>query len=74
MDTAQIVIYIIAGLINLALIVITFMKGKPVFGIIGIFIPIFALIGAIRLAKPNSSWARGRYDEAQMAEARRRFP
>lgn len=73
MDTAQITIYVIAGLINLALVVITFMKGKPVFGVIGIFVPIFALIGAIRLAKPESSWARSRYNDAMMAEARSRF-
>ncbi len=31
-------------------------------------------MGAIRLAKPQSVWARTFYDEARMAEAIRRFP
>ena len=32
-----------------------------------------AVVGAIRLARPDSGWARRRYDEAKMAEARARF-
>ena len=34
---------------------------------------IAAIVGAIRLARPDSGWARRRYDEAKMAEARARF-
>ena len=34
--------------LNLAVVVITFMKRKTVMGIVGIFIPFVALIGAIR--------------------------
>lgn len=74
MDTAQIIVAVLAVAINLAIVVITFMKGKYVFGVIGIFIPIFALFGAIRLAKPDSSWARSNYDEAKMAASRARYP
>jgi len=33
-----------------------------------------ALVGAIRLAKPNSWWARRWYDRAKMKAARARFP
>ena len=32
-----------------------------------------ALVGAIRLAKPNSGWAR-KYSRPKMEEAKRRFP
>ncbi len=74
MDTVQIIIAILAVAINLAIVVITFMKGKYVFGIIGIFIPLFALFGACRQAKPDSSWARSRYDDIQMARSIERYP
>jgi hypothetical protein len=36
-------------------------------------LPIIALVGAIRLAKPDSEWARRFYDERQLAESRTRF-
>jgi len=47
--------------VNLLLCVICVLKGKVVTGVIGIFIGIVALIGAIRLAKPGSWWAANRY-------------
>jgi hypothetical protein len=36
-------------------------KGKPMLGVMGIFVPLVSLIGAIRLAAPTSRWARRRY-------------
>ena len=47
--------------VNLLLCVICLLKGKIVTGVIGIFINIVALVGAIRLAKPGSWWAAHRY-------------
>jgi hypothetical protein len=47
--------------VNLALCVICLLKGKVVTGVIGIFVGLVALIGAIRLAKPGSWWAARRY-------------
>ncbi len=47
--------------VNLLLCVICLLKGKVVTGIIGVFISVAALIGAIRLAKPGSWWAARRY-------------
>jgi hypothetical protein len=46
---------------NLLLCLICMLKGKVVTGVIGIFISIVALIGAVRLAKPGSWWAARRY-------------
>jgi hypothetical protein len=43
--------------VNLLLCVICLLKGKVVTGVIGIFVGIVALVGAIRLAKPGSWWA-----------------
>jgi hypothetical protein len=47
--------------VNLLLCVICLLKGKVVTGVIGIFIGVVALVGAIRLAKPGSWWAAKRY-------------
>ena len=47
--------------VNLLLCVICLLKGKIVTGVIGVFIGVVALVGAIRLAKPGSWWAAHRY-------------
>jgi len=50
---------------------IALLKGKIFLGLIGLFIPILAPIGAIRLARPSSPWARWRYrdNEKKMTKA-----
>jgi len=57
-DTATV---IVACVVVLAPVAIAFLKGKFFTGFVGLFIPIMGLIGAIRLAKPSSPWARWRY-------------
>lgn len=57
-------------LVNLVLSVITLLKGKIWTGLAGLFLPILLLIGAIRLAVPNSPWARWRYPAGSRALAR----
>jgi hypothetical protein len=47
--------------VNLLLCVICLLKGKVVTGVIGIFISVVAIVGAVRLAKPGSWWAQHRY-------------
>ena len=43
--------------INVACAVVCFMKGKPWFGLLGVFVAgPFGWIGAARIAKPGSSW------------------
>jgi hypothetical protein len=61
--------------VNLALCVICLLKGKVLTGVIGIFVGLVALIGAIRLAKPGSWWATHRYATRprRAARAARRF-
>ena len=59
--------------LGLAAAVLCFLKGKRFMGIVGIFIPLVAWIGAVRLAKPRSIWARKRYGEDKLAKARDRF-
>ncbi|MEV0270192.1 hypothetical protein AB0H43_15540 [Hamadaea sp. NPDC050747] len=48
-------------LLNLALAAITLLKGKIWTGLVGLFVPILLYVGAIRLARPGSPWARWRY-------------
>ena len=50
-----------------------FAKGRVLLGVVGLFIPIFALAGAVRLARPGSAWAKWRYDAATTARAEARF-
>ena len=62
------------ALLNLALVVITLLKGKIWTGLVGIFIPVLTIIGAIRLSRPDAPWARWRYRRRprKLRRARRR--
>jgi hypothetical protein len=59
---------VIAGLA-----IVCFAKGRVLLGVIGLFVPIVALAGALRLGHPTSPWARWRYDDARRARAAQRF-
>jgi hypothetical protein len=59
---------------NLAFALVAILKGRPVLGVVGVFVPFLALVAALRLARPTSPWARRRYDDRRMARARSRFP
>lgn len=47
--------------VNLVFVVIAVGKGKLLTGILGAAIPLVAIVGAVRLAKPGSRWAKRRY-------------
>jgi lysyl-tRNA synthetase, class II len=55
------------------LVVICFMKGKLLWGVFGIYLWPIALVGALRLARPDSWWARHRYDADRLARSQRRY-
>jgi hypothetical protein len=61
--------------IDIALAATTSLKGKPLLGLLGVFVPLFSLVGAVRLAAPTSPWARRRYgaDNRKLARSRERF-
>jgi hypothetical protein len=61
--------------IDVTLAAVTIFKGKPLLGLLGVFVPLFSLIGAVRLAAPTSPWARRRYgpDSRKLARSRERF-
>jgi hypothetical protein len=46
---------------NLLVAILTFLKGKLVLGMISVFVPVAGVVGAVRLAKPRSLWAKHVY-------------
>jgi len=54
--------------------VMCLLKGKLTTGVVGFLLWPVGLIGAIRLAEPNSIWARHLYDAEKLARARERYP
>ena len=64
---------VVSHAIGLALAITCFLKGKLMWGVVGIYVGPVALIGAVRLARPGSWWARRRYDAGKLARSRERF-
>jgi hypothetical protein len=60
------VLFVLAG--------ITLLKGKIWTGLLGLFVPLIFVVGAIRLGRPGSPWARWRYRDrpGKLARASRR--
>jgi hypothetical protein len=62
--------------IHITLLVVTMLKGKIWLGLISIFVVFVAVVGAVRLAKPHSPWARRFYkpgsERLRRAEERQR--
>ena len=65
---------VLALLFNFGLAAITLLKGKVWTGLFGLFIPILLLVGAIRIGRPASPWARRFYRNKpkKVAKSRRR--
>ena len=65
----------VAVVTDVLLAAVAILKGKPVLGLIGIFIPLVSLVGAVRLASPGSPWARRLYDPSgrKLARAQARW-
>ena len=62
--------------INLLCVLVAIAKGRTVYGIIGLLLPLVAFTMALRLARPRSPWARRFYKPGSRRRARseRRFP
>lgn len=56
--------------IQYGLAVIVLLKGKIWTGLLGMFVPVFLVVGAIRLARPNAPWARHFYRRHDWKERR----
>lgn len=60
-------------LLDISFALVAALKGKIFFAIFGVFIPILAQIAAIRLAEPDSIWAKQFYGKKRMARTRKRY-
>jgi hypothetical protein len=62
--------------LNLSFALITILKGRVVLGVVGVFLPVLALVAALRLARPESPWARRWYRRGsrRWQRSRQRFP
>jgi hypothetical protein len=58
---------------GVVLAVVTFAKGKLTLGLLAVFVFPAGMVGALRLAKPHSIWARRFYPETKVKQARHRF-
>ena len=72
--TVWAVLFLMVALaISIGTAVICLLKAKYWTFVAGLFIGLFWVVGAIRLAKPASWWARNRYDETNLARSVERF-
>lgn len=64
------------AVVNLLFALAAIFKGKVATGLIGVLVPVIAIVATLRIAKPNSPWARRRYPEGSRKRAKslRRFP
>ncbi|KAA6222331.1 hypothetical protein CP973_10590 [Streptomyces albofaciens JCM 4342] len=56
--------------INFLCALVALFKGKGRMAVIGVFVPFVALFGAVRLARPNSPWAKRFYRRRPKARAK----
>lgn len=59
----------VAVLVHVLICVVCLLKGKVVMGLVGLPAPAVSYVGAARLAKPESFWARRFYGERRMERA-----
>ena len=74
-DISTVIWPVVVVVVTLGPAAVNFAKGKfwwGLFSFIGVLWP-FTVVPAIRLARPESWWARKLYDEKAMARSRLRF-
>jgi hypothetical protein len=75
-EPASVLVTALVVLQAVTLSAIAFLKGRFVMGVIALFLPVWGLVAAVRLAKPTSPWARRWYRDGRagrMDRARERF-
>jgi hypothetical protein len=75
-EPASILVTVGLALLAVGLSAIAFLKGRFLIGVIALFVPLWGVVAALRLAKPGSPWARWRYQGARagrLARAQERF-
>jgi hypothetical protein len=68
-DGGDVVSLVVGIAVHLLFVFITFRKGKLRTAVVGFFLPLVAITGAIRLARPRSRWATRFYTRKKLAKA-----
>ena len=68
-DGGDVVSLIVGIILHLLFVFITFRKGKIRTTAVGFFLPLVAITGALRLARPGSRWAKRFYKPKKLARA-----
>ena len=72
-DVGDIIGLIILQAVGWGFAIACFLKGKLLWGVFGIYLWPVALIGAVRLGKPESWWAKRKYDAEKLARSHKRY-
>ena len=74
-DSSSVTTIAVSIVIDVLLAAVVIFKGKRLLGLIGLFIPLVSVVGAMRLAAPRSPWARRLYaaDSRKLARAQTRY-
>jgi hypothetical protein len=76
-DTEPGVLGIITLAVSLAIgwtfVIVCFLKGKLIWGVLGLYLVPIAIVTAFRLARPSSWWARKRYEPRKLERSRERY-
>jgi hypothetical protein len=67
-NTSSVTTLFTAVTIDVLLAAVVILKGKPLLGLVGIFVPLASLVGIVRLASPGSWWARRIYGQGRKRE------
>jgi hypothetical protein len=67
-DGESVAVLVPVQALGVCLAVVCFLKGKTSTAIVGAFVPLVALVGAVRRARPDSRWARWRSTRAAAPE------
>jgi hypothetical protein len=69
---------VVAGTVtaNLMFALVAILKGRAALGVIGVLLPLVAMVAAVRVARPGSAWARRWYrpGSPRWHRSHRRFP
>jgi hypothetical protein len=74
-DASSVTTLAISVAVVVALAAVAILKGKPMLGLFGIFMPPFSIVAICRLASPGSPWARRFYvkHERKLSRSHERF-
>jgi hypothetical protein len=70
------VVAAVSLVVNLVFVVVAALKGRTLLAVLGLFVPLVALVAACRTSRPHAPWARRFYrpGSGRLAKAERRYP